>query len=208
MSKFLPRWIRHGKDSWGSQERNLLDRKTYGYRDNFANLTAAATGAGTPSLQAFGPSGNIKQRRFSIGDSVYVVWHINHDVVPDSTCFLHMHWTTDAVGTQREQPVHWEINYTYAKGHSQGDAFPADTTVTLIDTPTTTAWEHRVIEDTTGFTIPEVDSLVVAEIKRVTNGATENNSQVFGLFADIHYLSDRNTTVSRAPDFYQGPVVN
>lgn len=188
------------------KDRLWIDSRLYGYKDNFANLTAAATGAGTPTLAVFGPSGNVKQRKFAVGDSVYVVWHIDHDVAPDSTCFMHVHWSSDYDGTNKDQPVKWQINYTYAKGHQQ-ETFPTETTLELTDTPTA-AWEHRIIEDTTGFTIPEVDSLVIAEVKRVTNGGTENNADTFGLFVDIHYLSDRSTTPQRAPNFYTGAVTN
>lgn len=175
-----------------------LDNRTRGWKDNFANLTAAATGAGTPSLTAFGPTGNIKQRAFGVNDSVYVVWHVDHDVAPGSTAYMHMHWTTSNTSPQ---PVHWQFNYTLAKGHNQ-EAFPAETTLEIIGTPSGTPWQHMISEDTTGFTIPEVDSLIICEIKRVTNGGTDNPNIVFGLFADIHYLSDRDATPQRSPDFY------
>lgn len=186
------------------KDRMWIDQRTYGYKDNFANLTAAATGAGTPSLQPFGPSGVVKQRRFGINDSVYVVWHIDHDVAPGSTCFMHVHWTSNGVDTG---PVRWQLNYTYAKGHDQ-ESFPADTTLELEQNGSGSAWRHMVLEDTTGMIIPEVDSLVVCEVKRITPSAGSNSDDIFGLFVDIHYLSDRQTTPQRAPDFYYGSVTN
>lgn len=172
-----------------------------GWKDNFANLTAAASGAGTPSLQPFGPSGNAKQRRFGIGDSVYVVWHINHDIKPESTAYMHMHWSTD--GSDLD-PVAWEFNYTVGTRDTttSTDYFPADTTITIEDSSDGTAWRHKVSEDAVGFTIPPVDSIIVCEIKRVAPSAGTNSDGVFGIFADIHYQSDRDATPSRAPDFY------
>lgn len=178
----------------------LASQGSAGWKDNFANLTAAATGSGAPSLQPFGPSGNAKQRRFGIGDSVYVVWHIDHDVQPESICHVHVHWATDGADTNT---VKWEINYTFAKGHDQ-EAFSTDAQVTLEEAASGTAWQHMITEDNTGFNIPEVDSLVVAEVRRITNGGTNNLDDVFGLFVDIHYQSDREHTYSRSPNFYGG----
>lgn len=194
------RFSRIGKRSLTRIDRLLLDNKIYGWKDNFAAIVSAPVGAGTPDLFAFGPSGTVKQRRFKVNDSVYVVWHIDHDIAPNSKCYMHMHW---AVSGTNVNTVKWQISYTYAKGHQQ-EAFPSDTVLTLEAAPQGTAWYHMITEDETGIVIPEVDSLVVAEIKRVTNGGTNNSDNVFGLFADIHYLSDRETTPQKAPDFYLG----
>lgn len=176
-------------------------RAAEGYRDNFANLTAAATGGGNPSLQPFGPSGNVKQRRFGIGDSVYVVWHIDHDIKPGSTCFMHVHWSSD--GTDLD-PVAWEINYTFASRDAgdSGDYFPSDTTITIEDSSDGTAWRHKVSEDPVGIIVPSVDSLVIGEVKRVAPSTGTNSDDIFGLFVDIHYVSDRIATPNSAPDFY------
>ena len=178
-----------------------LDRlmaRSEGWKDEFAALVAAATGAGSPDMFAFGPTGNIKQRRFKVGDSVYVCWHVNHDVKVGSTCYMHVHWSTDGTDTNT---VKWDINYTFAKGHNQ-EAYPAETTVSVEEAGSGTAWQHMISEDTVGMTIPEVDSLIIAEVERVTNGGTNNTDDVFGLYVDIHYESDRDATPNRAPDFY------
>lgn len=196
----ITRIVQQGRGPWDMGDRLLLDNKLYGWKDNFANLTAAEVGAGAPTMTAFGPSGTVKQRSFIVNDSVYIVWHIDHDVAPGSTAYMHMHWATNGTSTNT---VKWQISYTYAKGHQQ-EAFPTDTVLSLEAAPTATAWQHEITEDTTGFVIPEVDSLIVAEVKRVTNGGTDNTDTVFGLFADIHYLSDRSCTPSRSPDFYTG----
>ena len=59
-----------------------------------------------------------------------------------------------------------------------------------------------VTEDATGFTVPEVDSLILLELKRVTNGGTENTDTVFGLFVDLHYQTSMYATPNRSPSFY------
>ena len=65
-----------------------------------------------------------------------------------------------------------------------------------------TAWQHMTSEDTTGFVVPEVDSIILIELERVTNGGTDNTDAIFGLFVDLHYLADRYTTPNRTPNFY------
>lgn len=169
-----------------------------GWRDLRCALVAAATGTGTPALTAFGTSGNIKQMAFGVGDSVYLAAHVDHDIKPGSTIYPHVHWTTNGTSTNT---VKWELRYVTAKGHNQAN-FGADTVVNLEEAAQGTAWRHMVTEDATGFTAPEVDSVIIMELKRVTNGGTENADTVFGLFVDFHYESDRNATLNRAPDFY------
>lgn len=171
-----------------------------GWRDNFASLVAAATGAGSPALTAFGPTGNIKQRAFGVGDSVYVTLHMNHDIKVGSTCYVHVHWSTDGTSTNS---VKWQLSYTSAtRNDSSHDTFGADTVINIEDSPDGSAWEHIVSEDVTGFTIPTVDSLILMELKRVTNGGSENADTVYGLFVDIHYECELYGTKNRAPDFY------
>ena len=180
-----------------------------GWKDNLAALAGQPTGANAPTLANFGPTGNIKQPAFATvagGDSVYVIWHIDHDIKPGSTGYMHVHWTTDGTSTDE---VRWEITYTQALGHNQYAAdgttpislFSEDTTVVVQEAASGHAWQHMVTEDQTGFLVPEPDSLIVAEVKRVAT--TPNNTDtVFGLFVDIHYESDRELTPQRAPDFY------
>lgn len=175
-------------------------RQTEGWRDLRTSLVAAATGAGTPTLTVFGPSGNIKQRAFAVGDSVYLALHVDHDIKPGATCYMHVHWSTNGTSTNT---VKWELDYTSAERDDvTHDTFGTDTTITLEAAPGGSAWEHIVTEDATGFTIPPVDSLVLIELKRVTNGGSENADTVFGLFVDLHYEADRYGTPSRAPGFY------
>ena len=169
-----------------------------GWRDLIGPVTGAATGGGTPTATVFGPSGNIKQTAFGVNDSVYMSFHVQHDTKPGSTMYPHVHWSTNGTSTAS---VKWEINYTTAAGHNQA-AFPAESTITVEEAASGTAWQHMVTEDATGITAPEVDSLILIELKRITNGGTENLDTVFGLTVDWHYEVDRLATKNRAPDFY------
>jgi len=173
---------------------------TSGWRDLKAHLIAAAVGAGTPALTAFGPSGNIKQIAFAIGDSVYFSFHVDHDIKVGTDMFLHVHWSSDGIDTNT---VKWECDYTYAeRNDSTPDTFPADSTISLEQAGAGAAWSHMVNEDVTGITAPEVDTIILMELKRVTNGGTDNTDTIFGITVDFHYETDHYSTKNRAPDFY------
>ena len=186
-------------DSSGSASRKLLvSNLVGGWRDLRCPIVGSASGAGTPSLQAFGPTGSIKMLRFGVGDSVYLAAHWNHDIKVGSTVYPHVHWSTDGTSTNT---VKWELYLTTAAGFDQAN-FPADTTITIEEAAAGTAWRHMVSEDGTGFTAPEVDSLTLIELKRVTNGGSENGDQVFGLFVDFHFQAQQYGTPNKAPSFY------
>jgi hypothetical protein len=186
----------------GSSQPDFLDMNQIvgGWRDLRASLVASAVGAGTPTLTAFGPSGNINQYKFGVGDSVYLALHVDHDIKESSTCYIHVHWSTDGTSTNS---VKWQFSITSAeRDDTTHDTFSTDTVITVEASPQGSAWEHIVTEDSTGFTIPPVDSVLLCELKRITNGATENSDDVFGLFVDIHYEAQQYGTPNRAPNFY------
>lgn len=170
----------------------------FGWSDLRMSVTASATGSGTPVLRAFGPSANIKQLRFGIGDSVYLSAHFSHDILLGSTVFIHTHWTTDGVDVN---DVKWEVNYTWAEGFNT-DNFPSEITIDLEEAAAGTAWRHMITEDTVGFVTPDIDTILLCELKRVTNGGVENGDQVFGLFVDIHYQIGQVGTPNRTPNFW------
>ena len=173
-----------------------------GWRDLTMPTISAVVGQGTPNLFAFGPSGNIKQYRFAVNDSVYFTAHVDHDWLPGSLAYFHVHWAPSGTNAQ---PVKWEVNYTLAKGHQQA-AFPAEGQIILTQTPAGTAWTHQIIEDTTGFSLQETDSLILFEVKRITNGGTENTDNIFLLTCDLHYQVGQFATVSRTPNFFTKKV--
>ena len=111
----------------------------------------------------------------------------------------------DGTGANNTQPVKWEFTYAYALGFDQ-DAFDMATgvTVTAETTPSATAYRHYVTESA-AVTIPgltEPDGLIYARIRRITNGGTDNDAEVFMLTSDVHYQSTNMTTVGKAPGFY------
>lgn len=172
--------------------------QTYGWTDLIMGVTGAASGGGTPTQTVFGPSANIKQTAFTIGDSVYISGHFTHDMLQKSTAYLHVHWATDGTDVNT---VKWECRYTIADGYDT-EAFPAETVLTLEEAGPGTAWQHMITEDGVGFTVPDIDALILLELKRVTNGGTDNTDTVFGLFVDIHYQVGQVATPSRSPNFW------
>jgi len=169
-----------------------------GWRDLTMPAFGAAKGSGTPTETAFGPSGNIKQFKMAVNDSLYFTAHVDHDWLPGSLAYVHVHWSPSGTNAQ---PVKWEVNYTIAKGHQQA-AFPEESQIILTQTPEGVAWEHQIVEDTTGFSLVETDSLVLFEVKRVTNGGTENTDNIFLLTCDLHYQVGQYATPQRSPDFF------
>lgn len=172
-----------------------------GWRDLRAPLIGAKQGGvNDPTLLAFAPSGGIKQYAFAVDDEVFLAFHIDHDIKQGSTIFPHVHWSSNGASTNS---VKWEIEYTITSRNDVAPtSFPAPTTITLEASTTGVAWQHIVTEHGVGFPAPEVDSLVVAHLTRVTNGATDNPDDIFGLFMDLHYEAQQYGTVSRSPDFY------
>jgi hypothetical protein len=164
------------------------------------SLVAAAVGGGTPALANFGPSasGAIKQLAFGVGDSVYIGGHVDHDYLPGSLAYPHVHWATNGTNVQ---PVRWQMTMTLAKGHNQ-EAFTTDLIVNVEEAGSGIAWQHMVTEDTGGLSLLEPDTLVLMELERITNGGTDNADTVFGLFVDFHYQTQQAATPNRLPNFY------
>ncbi len=170
--------------------------------DNLSSMNSGKVPASNaPTWTAFGPSAICYAWAFGINDHIQLDgFHINHDIKRGSKIYPHVHWTTDGTDTNT---VKWELSLTYAKGHNQ-EAFPADVQVTVEQAGSGTAWQHMVTEviDNDAILAPEPDTLIVMDVKRVTNGGTENTDAVFGLFVDLHYQMERTGTLNKSPDFY------
>lgn len=177
----------------------IWNHGTGGWRDLTADINVRTSGAGSPAWTNFGAP-PFAAYKFLVGDTAQVNFHVNHDYLPGGQILLHLHSTTS--GTDANV-VRWQITYSVAKGHNQQN-FDTTGTVTTIDTtPHGTAWRHYVTEMGSSITLTNVepDSLILVQIKRITNGATDNTDDVLLLTADCHYQSDRSVTKNRAPNF-------
>ena len=172
-----------------------------GWADNVSPfLPSAVSPTTTPTFAAFGANG-MYALKFAVGDIAFVNFHIEHDVLTGSTCYPHVHWSPGSTMSASETVV-WTLEYVTAKGHNQGESLTGSlTTITLTHTAdgTEVAGEHMVTEDSTGFTIPEIDSLVMF---KVTLGNGTYAGDVFGHMVDIHYQVGQLNTPSRTPDFF------
>lgn len=149
-------------------------------------------------------STGIYQPEFALNEDGIVNFHINHDIKRGSKMYPHVHWSTD--GTQTNDVV-WELNYIWAdRNDATPSTFSALQTLTITGAPSGTAYQHIVSEvsDGAAIDVPDVDAIILMQIKRVTNGGTNNTDAVFGHFVDIHYQRERLGTPNKAPDYYKG----
>lgn len=168
-----------------------------------STIAAGRRGAASDFTWVEYNSSGIFQPQFDINDDGIANFHINHDIKRGSLMYPHVHWSTDGVDTN---PVHWELNYMIAdRDDDNVSVFGSKITKTLIGTPSGTAFDHNVTEtsDAEAQTAPAVDAIIIMQIKRVTNGATENTDDVFAHFVDFHFQRERFGTISKAPDFYK-----
>jgi hypothetical protein len=173
----------------------------YGWRDMIGPFaTGRVAGANVPTWATF--RDGINTYSFSAGtmNEIWFAFHPNHDVAEGENYFVHIHWSPGV--STNTGVVRWGIEYTQIKGHNQA-AFPASTTIYLEDNVTgADQYGHRIIEDTAGITMPEVDSLILMRVFRDAAHANDTfPDAAFGLTCDIHYRADRFATKGKTPDF-------
>lgn len=170
-----------------------------GWSDNIQSFVKGSAGAGAPALTTLANGARLYS--FGNGDSVHVEFHTNHDLKPDSECFPHVHFAcADALSVG--ETIEWEVIYNLTKGHSQGESvLNARTTLTLTYTATGSeiAGEHIVLESATGVALAEPDMVMLAEYKKT--GGTYTGT-VYGIMGDLHYQTDRDSTINKVPNFY------
>jgi parallel beta-helix repeat protein len=167
------------------------------WEDLRAPLLIGAIGlTNPPSLNVL--RGNLRAYEFALNDEIFIGFHLPHSYLEGSTAYIHVHYTTDGTDVNT---VKWDIEYQIVK---VGDAFPVSTTtLSLTDTPSGTAYEHYIIEDSTGFApgVLQAGAQILCRLVRVTNAGTDNTDAVFGLELDIHYQRNNIGTLNRTPPF-------
>lgn len=174
---------------------------TTGWEDMTAPMNSVKlAGVSDPTFSAFQPTGtgSLKAYSFAKGNEVFLTFHTLHNIKPNSTAYIHVHWTTNGTNTGT---VAWDLSWSMAKGHNQ-QAFPAPTSITVSQAASGTAFKHMVTEDATGITITEPDELLIVRLARNNTATDTCTNTVFGLQVDFHYQVDRNSTKNRTPDFY------
>ena len=173
-----------------------------GWKDNI-QLFYGAKGKGT-SEPVWKDTGNgIFGMHFSVDDELFVFFHVDHDYKVGTNGYPHVHWFSDASMLAGDSVV-WRLYYVIAKGHQQGGSLlttPQIIDLTYTATGNELIGEHMVTEctDLQSFDLIEPDAIIMMGVKLLSEDIPGN---VFGLMCDLHYLSDREVTPSKTPDFY------
>lgn len=172
---------------------------TFGWRDLPGRISVRGLGGTDPTFAVYRT--NIRQFQYSVGDESWVEFHIPHDYVPGSDCFLHAHWS---VITNVVETVTWGFDVSYAKGHGQA-TFPAPVNVTVAQASNGTAFTHFIAEvQISGASLVpagsiEPDGLMLV---RVYLSANTGVIEPFLHSAGLYYQSTSIGTKQKAPDFY------
>jgi len=194
-------------DLWAEKEFEAIERSINSFwkvewRDLVGQLTVRrAAGAGVPVWTQIGSTG-FYFYKFAVDDDIQVTFHVDHDFAVGTSMFFHAHWFKDGTNVQ---PVKWQFKVAYAHGHQRGAFdFTSPTTDTVQVVPATDAYTHQISELAVGMDLSyEVDGLIHVNLKRITNGGTDNTDGIYLMTSDAHYQCDRYGTLNRSPDFYQ-----
>lgn len=176
-----------------------------GWKDLLSSINSAKTaGANVPAWT------NIRDGLYGYGFSaaalkeVFVNFHVPHDYMPQSDIYPHIHYvpTTDEV----QGVVRWGFEFTYS---DREGTLPASTTVYVEQTIAANSQYEQLVAETADADalsgqdyVFEVDGVLVCRVFR--DGAHANDTYagvVVGTFVDLHYLSDRDTTLNKAAPF-------
>jgi hypothetical protein len=177
-----------------------------GWRDNLASFSQGRiAGANVPTWSQV--VGGIYAYDFSptAMNEIWLNFHVDHDYCPGSVMYPHVHFLPS---DNNAGVVRWGIEYMVAKGHGQ-QAFPGSTTTVYLDVPVAanSLRNHIISETSLVDAIPatnlEPDAVILCRYFRdAAHGNDTYGAKVWGIYGDLHYLSDRLSTASKAPDFY------
>lgn len=184
---------------------------TFTWRDLKGKVTQRNTGGSKPTHATYRDS--LAQYKFGVGKEEYFTYHIDHDHVPDSDIFLHVHWSNTGEFANGGT-VTFEYEISYSKGFNQA-AFGASVSTTF-NGDASTQYKHIITEIQISAVSPdgnqldsndlEPDGIIEARIKVTSNDITVSEGggagDPFIHEVDIHYQSTGMGTKEKAPDFY------
>ena len=182
---------------------------TFGWRDLKGKVTQRNTGGSKPTHALY--RGTLRQYQFAVGKEEYFTYHIDHDHLPDSDIFLHVHWSHISAAVNGGS-ITIEYEMSYAKGFNQG-AFIAPVGSTFLGIASTVQYQHILSEIQVSAAAPnaaseidsndlEPDGIIEARVKILANNMTGAQPAPFIHEADIHYQSTSMGTKQKGPDFY------
>jgi len=130
-------------------------------------------GSTAPTLTAIGSGATIKSPAYIVGDTAYFAFTLPPGAKSAGNLVFVAHWRTSSTDTNT---VKWEITYATA---IPGGAISADTVVTAEAAGSGVAWQGVSIVSAVQSPSLVAGSLVVAQVKRITNGGTDNADTVF-----------------------------
>jgi hypothetical protein len=180
----------------------LIIDAEFGWSDNIQAF-AASKGNGTTEPVWKDMGNGLYAYHFTAADELFVVHHVNHDYKLGSNAYPHVHFLADEAMNAGEQ-ITWNVKYTIAKGHQQGQsltAIPTNFDMTYIATGTEIAGEHIILEcsDLQAFDLIEPDALILVGVTLVSKNVS---GKIFGILHDLHYETDRLGTINKSPNFY------
>jgi hypothetical protein len=188
-----------------------LEQPAYPWRDLVGDIAIRGAGGADPTFAVY--RGNIRQFQFSVGDEVWLAFHIPHDLAKGTDLYVHAHWSHAAANVTGGQ-VKWTFECTFAKGFDQ-QAFPATISASAIQTASATQYRHMVAEaqlstpngaaDKLDTNALEPDGLILMRAYLNDNSMTVSGGAVPEPFlhsVDLHYQSTNVGTKRKAPDFY------
>jgi len=170
-----------------------------GWKDNVVGFNGAkGNGTTEPVWGSSGASG-IYAMEFTVGDELFLYYHVLHDYKLKSNVYPHLHFFVDETMTAGQQ-VTWQLKYVEALGYVQGDSLstPVGDTITLTYTATgnEVAGEHIILEcsDVQAFPHKDIDAILMMSIELISENVS---GSIFGVMCDIHYESDGSITKQR-----------
>ena len=203
--------LRKSISTLGSSDTNNVTIETDGtlvfnndatvWEDLMVPGLSVGAGASAPDLVAFGPSGNLQIYAFDGGstlEQVYFSVQMQHSWKLGSTIKPHVHWTPTTAGAGN---VKWNFEYSWASftGSGSPTAFPAPTTISVVQAASGIAWAHQL------SALPDIDgtgqglsSMLVCRLYRNPADVQDTYaSDAAFLQFDVHYEMD--TVGSRQP---------
>jgi len=183
---------------------------TFGWKDLLGKIQIHSPGGNDPAYNTY--KGGLKAFEFnSIGDEVFIEFHIPHDYVPSSDLFIHAHWSHHNASTITTGSLTWDFEMSYASGYA-AEAFGANVTPTVSHNAATVnvpQYYHMISEVQMSASSPsgtqldsddiEIDGLILVRVALTANTMADNP---YLHFVDLHYQSTNMTTKDKNTPFY------
>lgn len=187
----------------GTVQYCLRDFET-NWKDNESSVSAArVTGSSQPTWTQF--QDGVYQYAFSktADQEVWLAFHVNHDILPGSLVYPHVHWSPSDTDTGT---VRFGLEYTVGR---RDGTFGANSTIYLEQAGAGTALSHQVVESDCfdAMMAPEIDSLILLHLWRDADHENDTyDNDCFILTADLHYQSTdpSASTPGKSSPFYSG----